>query len=266
MITILTPTFNRAHTLPRLYQSLVEQDSNSFEWVVVDDGSSDGTRELIDGFQREGRLRIVYCQQENAGKHVAVNTGVTAATGEFIFIVDSDDALVASAVSLVERAVQEHNLLALQGVCFRKILFDRSMVGRICESVEPVIMSPTDAGKYFHGDLAYVFRREAMLACPFPVIKGEKFVPELYIWNKIGDLGKVIYFPATAIYLCDYLPDGYTNNFPLHLRRNPRGFSLFYSTQIGRERSLKLKAKYTVRTLQCYVYMGLRAIKGKPLA
>lgn len=266
MITVLTPTFNRAHTLPRLYQSLKAQESGRFEWVVVDDGSTDNTRDLIEEFRSEGKFEIVYCYQENAGKHVAINSGASAASGDLIFIVDSDDALTADAIAVAEHAITDHDNPEIQGFCFRKVLFDGTMVGIECRAADPVVMSPSEASKYFRGDLAYIFRREAMRAAPFPVIEGEKFVPELYIWNKIGDAGDIIYFPATPLYLCDYLPDGYSNNFSLHLMRNPRGFLLFYAAQIGRERSLQVKLKYAVRTMQCYMYMAMRAIKGKPLA
>ncbi len=115
-------------------------------------------------------------------------------------------------------------------------------------------MTPTDAGRFFVGDLAYVFSRKVMLSNLFPVIEGEKFVPELYIWNKISDQGNILYFPNDAIYLCEYMPDGYTENFWQNLRRNPKGFGLFYRAQFFRERSFVAKLKCLIRAGQCYFY------------
>ena len=98
MITIFTPTYNRAALLPRLYNSLLAQNHKDFEWIVVDDGSSDGTKKLIQTYINDAQLSIQYHKQENAGKHVAINTGVKLATRPYFFIVDSDDFLPASSI------------------------------------------------------------------------------------------------------------------------------------------------------------------------
>jgi len=252
MITILTPTYNRAYTLERLYKSLLPQNV-PFEWLIIDDGSTDATKEMIATFQANSPFSIRYVYQENRGKHVAINTGASEALGDFIFIVDSDDMLTDDALIYVQNAIDSLNK-TIMGVCFRKVLFNGNIIGNTLLSSEPIILSPTQAGSLFQGDLAYIFRTSALLAHPFPVIKGEKFVPELLIWNAIGDEGKIIFYPDKAIYLCEYLEDGYTVNFKRNLRRNPKGFSLFYRDQIFREKSLIRKAKCTVRYLQCLYY------------
>lgn len=88
--TIFTPTYNRAYTLPALYQSLRNQTCMDFEWVIVDDGSTDNTETVCQGFKQD-LFPISYFRQQNSGKHVAVNEGVKQAQGEWFFIVDSDD-------------------------------------------------------------------------------------------------------------------------------------------------------------------------------
>lgn len=100
-VTVFTPVYNRARYLGLLYESLIEQHFHNFEWIIVDDGSTDGTREIVARFVDEGRVRIRYHYQENAGKHVAVNRGVQLAKGELFFIVDSDDTLTAHALSTI---------------------------------------------------------------------------------------------------------------------------------------------------------------------
>ncbi|WGV12258.1 glycosyltransferase family A protein [Psychrobacter maritimus] len=94
MITILTPTYNRAHTLPKLYQSLIEQTNYSFEWLIIDDGSNDDTEALIKTYQVESNFSIRYYKKNNGGKCSAINTGVIHAHYEWIFIMDSDDSLL----------------------------------------------------------------------------------------------------------------------------------------------------------------------------
>jgi O18-antigen biosynthesis glycosyltransferase len=256
MITVLTPTYNRAYTLERLYQSLSVQ-SIPFEWLIIDDGSTDTTRELIDSFQKNTLFPIHYMYQANSGKHVAINTGVRHALGDFIFIVDSDDILTEDALFYVQNAIESLGKNDV-GICFRRAYFDGNLIGTNKLSAEPLYLSPTEAGNYLQGDLAYIFRTSALLSHPFPAIKGEKFVPELLIWNAIGDEGKIIYYPGKAIYLCEYLEDGYTVNFKRNLRRNPKGFALFYRDQIFREKSLIRKIKCTVRYLQCLYYEIIR--------
>ncbi len=94
MITIFTPVYNRAHTMNQLYQSLLRQTSFNFEWIIVDDGSTDHTAELVEGWRNiKNPFFIGFLQQDNGGKHRAINKGVQLAKGEAFFIVDSDDYL-----------------------------------------------------------------------------------------------------------------------------------------------------------------------------
>lgn len=90
-ISVLTPTYQRAHTLPQLYGSLVAQTTRDFEWIVVDDGSTDGTDELVRSFAQEADFPVRYHGQENQGRHGALNSAVELARGEFCAVIDSDD-------------------------------------------------------------------------------------------------------------------------------------------------------------------------------
>ena len=120
MITIFTPTYNRKKTLPKLYESLKNQNDKDFEWLIVDDGSSDGTDKLIEEYKKENILNIRYFYKENGGKQRAVNFGVEKSQGEYFFIVDSDDFLSSDAVS----KIKEYALSLPEnfgGMVFRKI-------------------------------------------------------------------------------------------------------------------------------------------------
>ncbi|WP_234932545.1 glycosyltransferase family A protein [Aeromonas veronii] len=254
----MTPTYNRAYVLPRLYDSLCQQTRRDFEWLVIDDGSTDGTAELIFDYRVKSDFSINYFYKENGGKHRAINEGVVHATGEWIIIVDSDDLLTGDAVAKLYD-VMNHIGSEFVGMCFRRAKLSGHIIG-ISDTAwsKSMVMQPIMAGHILKGDLAYVFRTNVMRECPFPEFPGEKFVPELYIWNKIADIGKIVFYVDQVIYLCEYLPDGYTSNFKKNLRSNPCGFGLFYRDQVIRDTRLFGKVKACVRSLQCILYCWLK--------
>lgn len=260
MITVLTSTYNRSHTLPRLYRSLCNQECKHFEWIVFDGGSTDDTQALLADVKKSASFAVRVIHQPNSGKNVAINAGVLAASGDWIFIVDSDDVLTSDAIATIEEKLSEVNSDKLVGLCFRRAYFDGKINGK---SIGPGVLklTPTEASTLLKGDLAYVFKKDSMLRNPFPVIPGEKFVPELYVWNKIGDQGDICFFVTKYIYLGDYLPDGLSRNFSTNLKKNPRGFLLFYRSQISREAKIKNKMKCMIRAVQCYIYILLKMIK-----
>lgn len=263
MLTVLTATYNRAHTLPRLFDSLRHQRDVHFEWLIVDDGSTDETPVLVAEFGRRASFLVRYIAQQNSGKHVAMNTGVAHANGDWVFIVDSDDWLPDNALQVIEAArTPVQNDGRVSGLCFRKTDAQGHVLGLPCADLPvPWLATPTQAGRRAQGELAYVFRRQAMAAEPFPVIAGEKFVPDQYAWNRISDHGTILFYMDRAVYRCEYLDTGYTRNFLQHLRRNPRGFLLFYADQIHREPHLMGKLKALVRCAQCLTYRLMQRLR-----
>lgn len=100
LFTVFTPTYNRERTLQRVYDSLNAQTLRDFEWLVVDDGSTDGTDALVARWENAAPFPIRYFRQANAGKHVAMNRGAREAAGEFFIVADSDDAFDADALEV----------------------------------------------------------------------------------------------------------------------------------------------------------------------
>lgn len=256
MISILTPTYNRAHTLERLFDSLKNQNDCDFEWVIIDDGSSDETASLINNFQQSCNFNIVYYYQDNAGKSQALNQGVKLCNADYVFIVDSDDALTCDAISSIKESV-EQSLTDSQycsGVGFRRSYFNGNIIGNVISGNNKILyLHASVAGDIFCGDLAYCFKKKYLEKYPFPKIKNEKFVPELYIWNKITDEAKVRFEINKSIYLCEYLEDGLSHNFRDQLRKNPKGFRLFYVDQFKREKVSLKKIKMLIRLIQCTI-------------
>lgn len=103
LFTVFTPTYNRAHTLDRVYRSLQAQTLRDFEWLIVDDGSTDGTRALVEGWAAEADFSVRYEYQENRGKHIASNRGIALARGELFITADSDDEFVPNALETFQR-------------------------------------------------------------------------------------------------------------------------------------------------------------------
>ncbi|WP_248963950.1 glycosyltransferase family 2 protein [Sphaerisporangium perillae] len=190
-ITVLTPTYNRAHSLPRLYESLTRQNAD-FEWVVVDDGSTDGTQDLVTELSRQAPFPLSYLRQEaNAGKHVAVNRGMRAATGELVGVVDSDDWLLQDALATVCGAWTEIPAESRDRFC--------GVAGR-CVTEHGVVGPPfADGLPHLEGtyyDLLFRHRRheeylrfdrlDLLRLHPFPESPSPRFIPESMVWRKVG--------------------------------------------------------------------------------
>lgn len=210
-ITIFTPTYNRAYILPKLYKSLCGQTCSDFEWVVVDDGSTDETKTLFDEWMSESKISIRYYQQPNGGKHRALNNGVSHAKGVLFFIVDSDDQLPPESI---ERVLKHYEGIKgnprFGGICGLKAYFTGKTVGTSPDfGVLDCSNFDIDYKYKFEGDMAEVFLTNVLKEFPFPDISGERFCPEILVWNRIALKYDLRYF-SEKIYLCDYLPDGLT--------------------------------------------------------
>ena len=221
MITVFTPTYNRAHLLPRLYESLCRQTFTDFEWVIVDDGSTDGTKDL---FHPNGNGKcflaeiaenqipifpIRYFYQENGGKHRAINRGVKEAKGELFFIADSDDMLPPNALEIVAEmfdGIEADKSFA--GVCGLDSTFDGKIIGSgLPQEVVDVNSIDLRMRHGVTGDMKEVFRTAVLKEFPFPEIDGERFCPEMLLWNRIATKYKLRYFNK-VIYLVEYQDNG----------------------------------------------------------
>lgn len=214
LFTVFTPTYNRSYIIGKLYESLIRQSFRDFEWLVVDDGSTDDTGTLIAKFVAENKIPIRYIRQENGGKHRAINRGVREAHGELFFIVDSDDYLADNAL---ERTAQHYSKIRRNpefcGVSGLRILPNGEKAGgeenwSIIDATAKEIRT-----KYgVKGDLAEVWKTEILGRFPFPEFEGETFCGEMLVWRRIARAGYKLRFFYEKIYICDYLPDGLTRN------------------------------------------------------
>lgn len=223
-ITIITPTYNRADLLPRLYESLLTQTSMDFEWMVVDDGSLDNTEELIQRYRQEDKIPVYYEKQPNAGKHTALNRGISKIKSELTFIVDSDDYLTPDAVEIILSYHKKYrNTDNFCGYSFLRCHQD----GRVNTAYFP---EDEKIGTYLSvringnigGDKAEVFCTGILKRYPFPVFEGEKYMPEDAVWMQMSGPYRMLHVNK-CIYICDYLEGGLTNTGRRMKIQSPRG-------------------------------------------
>lgn len=232
LFTVFTPTYNRAHTLPRVYESLLAQTLRDFEWLIVDDGSVDGTDVLVEQWQKEGRLHIRLIVQANRGKHTAFNRGVQAARGELFLAFDSDDSCEPAALACLRDAwygIPADSRKKFSGVS----CLCRSEAGEVLGG--PLPSAWIDA--HPHRLLAKLartaemwgfHRTDILRAHPFPEFDGEKFVPEGLIWNRISRQYQVRHIDQ-ALRVYHNSADSLSRKMVDIRRRSPRGTSLYYT-------------------------------------
>ena len=248
MITILTPTFNRAHLLPRLFESLTHQTDFNFEWLVMDDGSTDGTSDLFAGKTfLSAPFPIRYYQQENGGKHCALNAGVKQAKGDFIFIADSDDWLLPQSVAIVglhTSAIADDNTFA--GVAGLDVFDDERIVGTGLPQ-DIIDCNAMDIRYRYHvdGDLKEVFKTTVLQEFPFPEIQDEKFCPEQLVWFRIAQKYKLRYF-NTPIYVAEYQPNGITASIIRVRMLAPQATCMMYAEMLAYKIPFKEKIKAAI--------------------
>ena len=228
-ITVFTPTYNRAYILENLYRSLQRQGYTDFEWLVVDDGSSDGTDKLFDAWQKEDNpFPIRYVHQENGGKCRAINHGLELARGELFFTVDSDDYLTDDALEKVDR--WEKELPRDGNFC--------GFVGNMSTGAEPPpdtllpggFLDGTSLDRYncVKGERAFIFYTQIHRSYPYPVFPGETFMTESVSWDQMANDGYRLRFYNEVLTIYEYQSEGLTNSgYDLFLR-NPRGTGLWF--------------------------------------
>ena len=263
LITVFTPTYNRASLLPRLYESLVKQTFTDFEWIIVDDGSTDNTRELVRQFATTG-FPIKYYYQENAGKHYAINRGVNEASGALFFILDSDDLLPVNALALVATryATVEH-LPHVGGVAGRKAFLNNELIGSKTGVNEQLLTVFDFRYKYgIKGDMCEVYKTAVLKEFPFPEFEGEKFCPEALVWNRIGTKYQLLWFDE-VIYNAEYQPEGLTAKI-FEVRKNaPQATTICYEELSQAPISLKFRLKAAINYWRFAFFLDQQSIKEK---
>ncbi len=225
-VGILTPAYNRAYTLDVLFESLLAQTSYDFTWYIIDDGSTDDTKEKCESFKTD-KFDIIYKYKENGGKHTALNAGLDLIEEELTIIVDSDDHLTPDAVeTIVKDWGSYRDREDICGLSYYKMHSDMSVVGDTYGKEEPFVDSFINVriNKGVVGDKAEVWKTDIFKRHPFPVFEGEKFLGEGIVWRRMSRSGYKVAFVGKGIYVCEYLEDGLTKNGKKKVIDNPKGY------------------------------------------
>lgn len=246
-ITVFTPAYNRAYILPKLYESLQRQTIKDFEWLIIDDGSSDNTETIVRPWLSEKQFSVRYKKQKNGGKHIAINNGVMLAKGDLFFIVDSDDYLADNAI---ERVIFHYSNVkndpTIGGVCGLRSYPNGDRIGGECNFGIIDCSYFTLRNKLrIVGDMAEVIKTDVMREYPFPVFDDERFCTEALVWDRISDKYKFRYF-SEKIYYCEYLNDGLTRSMTKVRMNSPKYATLYYSELFHRNLSLTQKVRTAI--------------------
>jgi len=230
--TVFTPTYNRAKTLDRVYESLRQQTLHDFEWLIVDDGSTDNTGDLVREWQTEAPFSIRYIYQENSGKHVATNVGVREARGDLFLIFDSDDMCVPETLeqfkSLWESIPDERRSTysTVSVLCV-----DSS--GRAIGGLYPAdVVEAENQRLQFRlrssGERWGVAKTDVLRSFPFPRFNGEKFIPEGIVWNRMSRQYRTM-FANRPLRIYEQRSDSLSASAIRIRAMSPIGTSLYYN-------------------------------------
>ena len=224
-VCVFTPTYERAYILPVLYESLVAQTSHDFVWMIVDDGSTDGTQELVRSWIERGEIAIDYVKTVNGGKPRAINLGVSRCDSPLFFVVDSDDWLLPGAIehvlavwATIAGDDRYAGIVALRGTDDHT-----PMDTWMPEGAVDVRYWDLFETMGFRGDTSLIHRTEVLRQYPYDVAPSEIFIAETSVYYRL-DEKYVMLADNTILTICHYLPDGLTRNFADNAKRNPIGY------------------------------------------
>lgn len=246
-LTIFTPTYNRAYLLTNLYKSLCDQTIKNFKWLIIDDGSTDNTEEIVDTWKRHGEISILYYKQSNQGKHIAHNKAIEICDSELFFCVDSDDILTPNAVEIILDLNEKEVNSNILGFYLRKGDLNGIPVG---ENWPTGVMYTTLNELYekykYKGEAAIVLKTKLIKNIYFPKFNNEKFLRETVFFDQINNLAPMR-LDNRVCYLFEYKEDGYT----------AQGMKLEFKNPIGTGYNYLQRSKYTRYYLNKCKYIGM---------
>ncbi|MZQ83645.1 glycosyltransferase [Paenibacillus sp. 5J-6] len=227
LLTVFTPTFNRAYCLGNCYESLKSQSSKEFVWLIIDDGSTDQTKELVEGWINENIIPIRYHKQENQGMHGAHNTAYELIDTELNVCIDSDDYMPYDAVEKIITYWRANGRDSVSGIIGLDAYVDKRIIGsKLPESLKSSTLFELYNRHNVTGDKKLVYRSELTKKYPYPIFHGEKYVGLAYKYYMLDREYEMLLMNEVLCYV-EYLPDGSSMNMFKQYRSNPKGFAFF---------------------------------------
>lgn len=248
MLTIFTPTYNRAYTLHLCYESLKKQTCKDFIWLIIDDGSTDNTKELVEGWMSENEeVPIRYHYQENKGMHGAHNTAYELIETELNVCIDSDDYMPQDAVEKITSFWRKNGSNKFAGLVGLDASPNGNVIGtRMPDHLKESTLSALYAKHKVKGDKKLVYRSELTRTTPpYPIFKGEKYCPLSYKYILIDKEYPLLVMNEILCHV-EYLTDGSSMNIIKQYKKNPRSFSFFRKVAMEHAPSFKERFRESV--------------------
>ncbi|MEK4262245.1 MULTISPECIES: glycosyltransferase family A protein [Paenibacillus] len=267
---VVTPTYNRAYTLDKCYESLKRQTYKSFIWMIVDDGSTDNTEKLVEQWISEKKIEIRYFRKKNGGKASALNFSldrVNTKTSDYIVCLDSDDTFADNALEIAENQLSQIKkkskycgMVALRTSPNGEVLGGKQIPDRIKETTLSEICNELN----IRSELICFYKTEVICQYRFPEIDGEKFISPAYIQYEVSKTYKYIVSQNVICY-CEYLSDGLTKNKREVIKNNPRGYTLVKRQSFEQAKNFKSKSKHCLMYIAgCILSNDKDCIKKSP--
>lgn len=259
LITVFTPTFNRSHLLPQLYFSLCKQTMKDFTWLIIDDGSTDTTKELVDTWIKEDIINIRYIYQENQGMVAAHNTAHYVMTSDLCVCIDSDDFMPSNSIEIIIDLWRKHGNDNLAGLIGLDQYADGKIVGDKFPNSNWKCKFSELESKKIYGDKKFVHNRKVFNQfLPYPKFKDEKFPVTSYLYFFIEQEHNYLGFNEVFCTI-EYQEDGLSNNLIKQYKDSPLSFAHYRKARIEYAISYKIKVKNTIH----YVASMLQAKQYK---
>lgn len=255
-LTIFTPTFNRAYCLHKCYESFLGQTLKDFIWLIIDDGSTDNTKELVDTWIEEDKISIQYIFQENQGMHGAHNTAYELINTPLNVCIDSDDHMPPNAVADILSTwpiIKDNDHYA--GI----VGLDADIEGNIIGTKLPVHIKEATLYDLYHkhkikGDKKLVYKTQVAKKFPaYPLYQGERFVPLGYLYQLIDQ--EYSLYPINKVFcIVEYQVDGSSLNMLKQYRRHPNGFAFSRKSRMKLGKNFKDIFKNTIHYVSCALF------------
>ena len=226
-LTIFTPTYNRAYCLHKCYESLAKQTNRDFVWLIIDDGSTDDTEELVQSWIIQDKVKIQYIKQANLGMHGAHNTAYELIQTELNVCIDSDDYLADDGVEKILQFWKAYGSNQVSGIIALDALENGEVIGtKMPEGLKASTLFHLYNKHGVTGDKKLIYRTELTKKYPYPLFENEKYVGLAYKYYKLDQQYKMLLMNE-VICIVEYLADGSSMNMLNQYRRNPQGFSFY---------------------------------------
>ena len=258
-ISVITATYNRKYLIHKLYESLVEnyKSFKDFEWVIMDDGSNDGTDKIVKKWIKEAKFDIKYYYQENAGKMAAINNVIDKAVGDILTEIDSDDYFLPGVLKMISDDYEQLNDNGVYGIVYKRKIINKET--NVDERVNGKVIKLFDLHNVmdYDFDMVLTFKADIRKKYRYELEHNEKFITEARMYYKIDQEYDGMIFKNKDAIVCEYMEDGYSKNIISIFKKYPYGYCEFFKECLGYKRKglLFRKRLYFVKHYILFSYL-----------